>query len=87
MVQELIKKLPGVTVDEDGKMEAQGKKIEKVRVNGKDYFGGDAQLALQNLPADIVANIQVIDDYGEMANLSGVKSGDPKKILNIKIGW
>lgn len=85
MVQELIKKLPGVTVDEEGKMEAQGKKIEKVRVNGKDYFGGDAQLALQNLPADIVANIQVIDDYGEMANLSGVKTGDPKKILNINI--
>ena len=84
-VEEVVKKLPGITVDQNGNMETNGKKIEKVRVNGKDFFGGDAQTALQNLPADIVSNIQLIDDYGDQANLTGVKTGEPRKILNINI--
>ncbi|MDQ6610689.1 MAG: outer membrane beta-barrel family protein, partial [Bacteroidota bacterium] len=84
-VEDVIKKLPGVTVDKDGNIEAQGKKVSRVRVNGKDFFGGDVQTATQNLPANIIDNIQVIDDYGDQANISGVKSGDPEKIININI--
>ncbi len=84
-VEDLVKKLPGLTVDKDGNITAQGKPITKVRVNGKDYFGGDVQTATQNLPADIVDNLQVIDDYGDQANLTGIKSGEPNKILNITI--
>ncbi|RYY30639.1 MAG: TonB-dependent receptor, partial [Sphingobacteriaceae bacterium] len=84
-VEDLVKKLPGLTVDKDGNVTAQGKPITRVRVNGKDYFGGDVQTATQNLPADIVENIQVIDDYGDQANLTGIKSGEPNKILNITI--
>lgn len=84
-VDELVKKLPGLTVDKDGNVTAQGKAVTKVRVNGKDYFGGDVQTATQNLPADIVENIQIIDDYGDQANLTGIKSGEPDKILNITI--
>jgi hypothetical protein len=84
-VEDLLKKLPGVSVDKDGNVTAQGKQITKVRVNGKNYFGGDVQTATQNLPADIVENIQVIDDYGDQANLTGIKTGDPEKILNITI--
>lgn len=84
-VEELLKKLPGVTVDANGNVTAQGKPITKVRVDGKDYFMGDVQTATQNLPADIVDNIQVIDDYGDQANLTGIKTGDPDKILNITI--
>ena len=84
-VEDLLKKLPGVTVDKDGVVTAQGKEVKRVRVNGKDYFGGDVQTATQNLPADITENIQIIDDYGERANLTGVKEGDPEKILNITI--
>jgi hypothetical protein len=84
-VEDVIKKLPGVTVDKDGNIEAQGKKVARVRVNGKDFFGGDVQTATQNLPADIIDNIQIIDDYGDQANLSGVKSGDPEKIININV--
>ncbi|RYY20663.1 MAG: carboxypeptidase regulatory-like domain-containing protein, partial [Sphingobacteriaceae bacterium] len=78
-VEDLVKKLPGLTVDKDGNVTAQGKPITRVRVNGKDYFGGDVQTATQNLPADIVENIQVIDDYGDQANLTGIKSGEPDK--------
>lgn len=84
-VEDVIKKLPGVTVDKDGNVTAQGKAITRVRVNGKDYFGGDVQTATQNLPADIIDNIQIIDDYGDRANLTGIKEGEPEKLLNINI--
>ncbi|MDN3547025.1 TonB-dependent receptor [Mucilaginibacter aquaedulcis] len=84
-VEDLLKKLPGVSVDNNGNVTAHGKQVTKVRVNGKDYFTGDVQTATQNLPADIVENIQVIDDYGDQANLTGIKTGDPDKILNITI--
>lgn len=84
-VEEMIKKLPGVTVDEDGKVTAQGKPITKIRVNGKDFFGGDVAIAIQNLPADIIQNLQIIDDYGDQAKLTGVKTGEPEKILNLNI--
>ncbi|HEY9196037.1 MAG TPA: carboxypeptidase-like regulatory domain-containing protein, partial [Mucilaginibacter sp.] len=84
-VEDVIKKLPGVDVDKDGNITAQGKSVTKVRVNGKDFFNGDVKSATRNLPADIVQNIQVIDDYGDQANLTGVKSGEPDKILNITI--
>lgn len=84
-VEDVLKKLPGVDVDKDGNVTAQGKSVTKVRVNGKDFFGGDLKSATQNLPADIVQNIQLIDDFGDQANLTGVKSGEPEKILNITI--
>jgi hypothetical protein len=84
-VEDLLKKLPGVSVDANGNVTAHGKQVTKVRVDGKDYFTGDVQTATQNLPADIVESIQVIDDYGDQANLTGIKTGDPDKILNIVI--
>ncbi|HEX2630657.1 MAG TPA: carboxypeptidase-like regulatory domain-containing protein, partial [Chitinophagaceae bacterium] len=84
-VEDVIKKLPGVTVDKEGEITAQGKPVTRVRVNGKDFFGGDAKTATQNLPADIIENIQIIDDYGDQANLTGVKNGEPEKIININI--
>jgi hypothetical protein len=84
-VEDVIKKLPGVTVDKDGKVTAQGKPVARIRVNGKDYFGGDVQTATQNLPADIIENIQIIDDYGDRANVTGIKEGEPEKIINITI--
>ncbi|WP_428330808.1 TonB-dependent receptor [Mucilaginibacter sp.] len=84
-VEDLLKKLPGVSVDANGNVTAHGKQVTKVRVDGKDYFTGDVQTATQNLPADIVETIQVIDDYGDQANLTGIKTGDPEKILNITI--
>ena len=84
-VEDVIKKLPGVDVDKDGNVTAQGKSVSKIRLNGKDYMAGDVTSLTKNLPADLVQSIQVIDDYGDQANLTGVKTGDPQKILNINI--
>ncbi len=84
-VEDLIKKLPGVDVDVNGNITTQGKQVTKVRINGKDFMGGDVQSATKNLPADVVENIQMIDDYGDQANLTGIKTGEPDKIMNITI--
>jgi hypothetical protein len=84
-VEDVIKKLPGVDVDINGNITTQGKQVTKVRINGKDFMGGDVQSITKNLPADVVENIQMIDDYGDQANLTGVKTGDPDKIMNITI--
>ncbi len=85
LVEDALKKLEGVEVDKDGTVTAQGEQIKRIRINGKDFFGGDVKTATQNLPADIIEKIQVIDDYGDMANLTGNKTGDAEKILNIQI--
>ena len=84
-IEDVIRKLPGVDVDANGNVTAQGKAVTKVRVNGKDFFNGDVQSATRNIPADIVDNVQIIDDYGDQANITGVKTGDPTKIMNITI--
>lgn len=83
-VEELLKKLPGIDVDANGNVTSQGRQVSKVRLNGKDYFGGNVQQAVKNLPADIVDKIQIIDDYGDMANRSSFQSQLPNKVLNIK---
>ncbi|WP_169719433.1 TonB-dependent receptor [Olivibacter sitiensis] len=85
LAEELVKKLDGVQVDKDGNITAQGETVSRVRINGKDFFGGDIKTATQNLPADIIEKLQIIDDYGDQANLTGNRTGDPEKILNIVI--
>lgn len=85
VAEDILKKLPGVEVDKDGNVTTQGKSVTRVRVNGKDFFDGDLKTATQNLPADIIEKIQIVDDYGDQANVSGIKDGDPDKILNITI--
>jgi hypothetical protein len=84
-IEDVIKKLPGADVDKDGNITFQGKSVTKVRVNGKDFFGGDLKTATQNLPADAVQNVQMVNDYGDQANLTGIKTSDPETILNINI--
>lgn len=85
VTEDLIKKLDGVQVDKDGNITAQGEAITRVRINGKDFFGGDVKTATKNLPADIIERIQIIDDYGDQANLTGNRTGEPERILNFMI--
>jgi hypothetical protein len=85
MVEDVIKKLPGADVDNNGNVTFQGKTVSKVRVNGKDFFGGDIKTATQNLPANAVSSVQMINDYGDQANLTGIKSGEPQTVLNINV--
>jgi hypothetical protein len=84
-VEDLLKNLPGIKVNKNGTITAQGKLVSKIKVNGKDYFGTDVKMATRELPANIVDKIQVIDDYGEEAAHTGIKSGDPVKVINLKL--
>ena len=80
---ELLKKMEGFEVGADGTVTHQGQQITRAKINGKTYSGADVKTATKNLPADIVDKIQVVDDYGDQANKTGVKEGSPNKILNI----
>jgi hypothetical protein len=84
-VEQVLKQLPGVEVDKDGKVTAQGKEVTKVKVNGKEFFGGDVKTATRQINADMVDKIQIVDDYGDQAAFTGVKDGDPTKTLNIQL--
>ena len=84
-VEEVLKKLPGVEVDKNGGVTAQGQQVTKVKVNGKDFFGGDVTTATRQINADMVDKIDIIDDYGDQAAFTGVKSGDATKTLNIQL--
>jgi hypothetical protein len=85
VAEDALKKLQGVDVDKDGNVTAQGEQVTRVRINGKDFFGGDVKTATQNLPANIIEKMQIVDDYGDMANITGNKSGESTKVLNIQI--
>lgn len=82
-VDELLQKMEGMEVGNDGSVTVNGTAIVKARLNGKDIYGGDVATTIQNLPAEIVDKIQIVDDYGNTAARTGIKDGDPTKILNI----
>jgi len=82
-VDELLKKMEGMEVGTDGSLIHQGEAVTRAKVNGKEFLGGDLANAIKNLPAEIVDKIQIVDDYGDQAARTGVKDGDPSKILNI----
>lgn len=82
-VDELLRHMEGMEVGSDGSLTHQGQAVTKARLNGKDYAGGNIAQAIQSLPADIVDKIQIVDDYGDQAARTGIKDGDPTKVLNI----
>ncbi len=82
-VADLLKQLPGLEVDADYNTTTMGKEMVKLRINGKDFFTNNVRDFIGKLPAAIVSKIQVIDDFGDLANFTGVKTGEPVKMLNI----
>jgi hypothetical protein len=82
-VEDLIKKMPGITV-ENGVVKAQGQDVKKVTIDGKEFFGDDATTAVKNLPADIVDKIQVYDRASDQAALTGISDGQEVRAINIK---
>jgi hypothetical protein len=82
-VSDLLKRLPGVAVDDDDNVKTLGKEMVRLRVNGKDFFTNNVQEFIGKLPANIVAKIQIIDNYGDQANFTGIRTGEPEKMLNI----
>ncbi|MBX9783208.1 MAG: outer membrane beta-barrel protein [Chitinophagaceae bacterium] len=83
--EDLLKKLPGVQVDRNGNVTAQGKQVTRIKVNGKDFFTGDPKTATKEIPADMVDKVQVVDDYGDQAAISGVRDGEPEKVINLQL--
>lgn len=82
-VEDLIKKMPSITVAKDGTVTAQGEQVRKVTIDGKDFFGDDASAALKNLPSEVVDKIQVFDRLSDQAQLTGVDDGNSQKAINI----
>lgn len=85
MVEDLVKKLPGVEVDMDGNITANGKSINRVYVNGRQFFGSDPKLATRNLPANIVDRIQIIERKSEQAQFTGIEDMDTETVMNITL--
>ncbi|MFE2860105.1 MULTISPECIES: outer membrane beta-barrel protein [Sphingobacterium] len=80
---ELVKQIPGVEIDEDGNVKAQGEPVNKIIIDGREFFSTDPKIALKNLPADVIAKIQIIDDKTEQAKFSGFDDGKRMKVINI----
>lgn len=84
-VEKLLEKLPGVEVDEQGNVTAQGKTVTKVLVNGKEFFGSNPKMATQNLDAEAVKSVEVLDKKSEEAEFTGVDDGSEEKTINITL--
>jgi hypothetical protein len=84
-VEELLKKMPGIQVDKNGVIKAMGEKVEKVLVDGEEFFGDDPGMAIKNLRADAVKEVQVFDKKSEQAEFSGISDGVTQKTINLKL--
>lgn len=84
-VEDLLKKLPGIEVERDGSIKAQGESVGKVLVDGKEFFGDNPQMATKNLPADAISKVQVYDKKSEFTEFSGVEDGQEQKTINLEL--
>ena len=84
-LEDILKKLPGVEVNADGEIEVEGKKVQKLMVEGKDFFDGDTKLGVKNIPADAIDKIQVLRNYSEIGALKGVENNQDNLAMNIKL--
>ncbi|UYQ93954.1 TonB-dependent receptor [Chitinophaga horti] len=85
VVEDLLKKLPGVEVEADGSIKVNGKKVSRVLVDGKEFFGNDPKIATKNLPKEIVDKIQVVDTKSKVQQLTGQKTDGEDKTINITL--
>jgi len=84
-VEELLKKLPGIQVGKDGVIKAMGETVQKVLVDGEEFFGDDPSMAVKNLRADAVKEVQVFDKKSDQAEFTGIDDGDSKKTINLRL--
>jgi hypothetical protein len=85
MVEDLLKRMPGIIVGSDGSVEAQGETVRRVLVDGKEFFGRDPKMATQNLPADAVSKIHVFDEKSEQARFTGIDDGQRERTMNLEL--
>jgi hypothetical protein len=84
-VEDVLKKIPGVQVQKDGSIKAMGEQVQKVYVDGKEFFGNDPKIATKNITADMVDQIQVFDDMSEQSRFTKIDDGSRTKSINIKL--
>ena len=93
MLEELVKKVPGAEVDDDGNVKINGKEVKKLLVDGKEFFGGDVKTGLQNLPVDMVDKIKAYDRQSDNARITGIDDGEEETVLDLTVkkgmnqGW
>ena len=84
-LKDVLEKLPGVEINDAGQIEVEGKVVEKIMVDGKEFFSGDTKLAAENIPSNAVDKIQVLRNYSSVSQLSGVQNNQDRVAINIKL--
>ena len=93
MLEELVKKLPGAEIDDDGNVKINGKDLKKIMVDGKEFFGGDVKTGLKNLPVDMVDKLKTYDKKSDLARITGIDDGEEETVLDLTVkkgmnqGW
>lgn len=93
MLEELVKKLPGAEIDEDGNVKINGKEVKKIMVDGKEFFGGDVKTGLKNLPVNMIDKLKTYDKKSDLARITGIDDGEEETVLDLKVkkgmnqGW
>lgn len=93
MLEELVKKLPGAEVDENGKITINGKEVKKIMMNGKEFFSGDTETAMKNVPVDMVEKLKAYDRQSDLARVTGIDDGEEETVLDLTVkknmnkGW
>ena len=84
-LEDILEKLPGIDIDDNGEVEVEGKKVQKILVEGKEFFDGDTKLATQNIPASAIDKVQVLKNYNEVEGMRSVTNNEDNIIINIKL--
>ena len=93
MLEELVKKLPGAEIDDDGNVKINGKELKKIMVDGKEFFGGDVKTGLKNLPVEMIDKLKTYDKQSDLARITGIDDGEEETVLDLTVkkgmnrGW
>ena len=84
-IEELIKRIPGAEVDEDGNITINGKEVKKILLDGKEFMLGDVETALKNIPVSIIQNLKFYDQQSDQARITGIEDGEKETVLDFTI--
>ncbi|MBR1596992.1 MAG: TonB-dependent receptor [Phocaeicola sp.] len=85
VLEELVRKLPGAEVDDEGNVKINGKEVKKIMVNNKEFFGGDVATGLKNLPVEMIENLKTYDRKSDMARVTGIDDGNEETVLDLTV--
>ena len=85
MLEELVKKLPGAEIDDDGNVKINGKEVKKIMVDGKEFFGGDVKTGLKNLPVNMIDKLKTYDKKSDLARITGIDDGEEETVLDLTV--